>query len=68
MCVGFGSNSFVTKMQSFPLDGHYRIDIISGVGLPRSDLVAPLVLYTIDVQWLGHRHCITGPSGQRQPY
>jgi hypothetical protein len=25
-------------------DGHYRIDIISGVGYPRSDSVMPLVL------------------------
>jgi hypothetical protein len=43
---GFGSNGFVTKMQSFPIDGHYRMDVISGVGHPRSDLVVPLVLRT----------------------
>ena len=46
MCVerGFGSNGFVTKMQAFLMDGHYRTDVISGVGHPRSDSVMPLVL------------------------
>jgi hypothetical protein len=50
MCVcvcgggGFGSNDFLTKMQPFLMDGHYRTDIISGVGYPRSDSVVPLVL------------------------
>jgi hypothetical protein len=29
------------------MGGHYRKDIISGVGHPRSDLVMPLVLCTI---------------------
>jgi hypothetical protein len=48
MCVrGFGSNGFVTKMQPFSMDGHYRMDIISGVGHPRSDSVMPLVLCTV---------------------
>jgi hypothetical protein len=47
VCVGFGSNGFVTKTQSFPMDGHYRMNVISGVGHPRSDLVVPLVLRTI---------------------
>jgi hypothetical protein len=46
-CVyGFGSNGFVSKGQSFPMDGHYRTDIISSVGHLRSDLVLPLVFYT----------------------
>jgi hypothetical protein len=46
VCVwaGFGSNGFVTKAQPFPMDGHYRTDIISSVGHPRSDSVVPLVL------------------------
>jgi hypothetical protein len=46
VCVweGFGSNGFVIKTQPFPMDGHYRTDVISGVGHPRSDLVVPLVL------------------------
>jgi hypothetical protein len=50
MCVGgggeggFESNDFLTKMQPFLMDGHYRTDIISGVGYPRSDSVVPLVL------------------------
>jgi hypothetical protein len=50
MCVlyrGFGSNGFVTNMQSFPMDDYYRTDIISGVGHLRSDSVLPLVLYTV---------------------
>jgi hypothetical protein len=29
---GFGSNGFVTEMQLFPIDGHYRMDVISNVG------------------------------------
>jgi hypothetical protein len=45
--VGFGSNDFVTKVQPFSMDGHYRTDIISVVGHPRSDLVVSLVLCTI---------------------
>jgi hypothetical protein len=47
VCGGFGSNGFVTKMQQFPMDGHYRTNIISGVGHPRSDSVMPLVLRMI---------------------
>jgi hypothetical protein len=44
---GFGSNGFVTEMQLFPIDGHYRMDIISNVGHLRLDLVVPLVLCTV---------------------
>jgi hypothetical protein len=46
VCVrgGFGFNDFVTKMQPFPMDGHYRMDVISGVSHPRSYSVVPLVL------------------------
>jgi hypothetical protein len=51
MCVyvlgGFGSNCFVTKVQPFPMDGHYRTDIISGVGHSRSNSVMLLVLCTV---------------------
>jgi hypothetical protein len=50
MCVlygGFGSNGFVVKVQPFPMDDHYRTDIISSVGHLRSDLVVPLVLYMV---------------------
>ena len=50
MCVlyeGFGSNGFMTKVQSFPMDGHYRMDIISSVGHPRSNSIVPLVLCTV---------------------
>ena len=44
---GFGSNSFVTKVQPFPLDGHYKTYIISGMRHSRSDSVVPLVLCMI---------------------
>jgi hypothetical protein len=44
---GFGSNGFVTKMQPFLMDGHYRMNIISSVGHPRSDSVVSLVLRTV---------------------
>jgi hypothetical protein len=47
VCVGFGSNDFVTKAQPFPLDDHYRTDIISDVDHQRSNLVVPLVLCTV---------------------
>jgi hypothetical protein len=56
-------------MQSFPMDGHYRRDVISGVGHSGLNSVMSLVLRTVCfVQLLGHWHCTTGPSGQRQPY
>ena len=44
VCIGFGSNGFVTKTWSFPMDGYYKMDIINGVGHSRSDSVMPLVL------------------------
>jgi hypothetical protein len=40
----FRSNGFVTKVQPFPMDGHYITGIISGVEHLRSYLVVPLVL------------------------
>ena len=46
VCVGFGSNDFVTKTQSFLIDGYYRTNVISGVGHLRSNSVVPLVLRT----------------------
>jgi hypothetical protein len=67
VCVGFGSNGFMTKTQPFPMDGHYRTNVINGVGHPRSDSIMPLVLCMITMQWLGHRHCTIGPLGQCQP-
>ena len=55
-------------MQPFPMDGHFRRDVISSVGHLRLDSVVPLVLHMVCfVQWLGHWHCTTDPSGQRQP-
>jgi hypothetical protein len=50
---GFGSNGFVTKMQPFPIDGHYRTDVISSVGHPRSDSVVSLVLYMVCCAMVG---------------
>jgi hypothetical protein len=51
VCVGgeggFESNGFVTKMQPFPMDNHFRTNVICSVGHPRSDLVMPLVLHTV---------------------
>jgi hypothetical protein len=44
---GFRSNGFVIKMQSFPMDGHYRTDVINDVGHPRLDSVMSLVLRTV---------------------
>jgi hypothetical protein len=41
---GFGSNDYMTKVQSFPMGGHYRMDIISGMDHLRLDSVVPLVL------------------------
>jgi hypothetical protein len=49
MCGGFGSNGFVNMAQLFSMDGHYRMDIINGVGHPRSDSVVLLALCTIAV-------------------
>jgi hypothetical protein len=50
---GFGFNGFVTKMQPFPIDGHYRTDVISSVGHPRSDSVVSLVLYMVCCAMVG---------------
>jgi hypothetical protein len=50
MCMlyeGFGSNGFVTKVQPFLMIGHYRTDITTGVGHPRSESVVPLVLHMV---------------------
>jgi hypothetical protein len=44
---GFGSNGFMVKMQSFPMDGHYTTDAINNVGHLRPDLVISLVLCTV---------------------
>ena len=57
MCVGggFRSNGFMTKMQLFPMDGHYRTYIISSVSHPRSNEVVPLVLRTVCCEMAGAR-------------
>jgi len=41
------------------------MDFTSGVGHPRLDLVRLLVMDG-NVQYAGHRYCITVPSGQHQ--
>jgi hypothetical protein len=41
VCGGFGSNGLVIKMQPFPMNGHYRTDVISGVGHPRLNSTVP---------------------------
>jgi hypothetical protein len=40
-------------MQSFLMDGHYRMDVISGVGHLRSDSVVLLVLCTVQYAMFG---------------
>jgi hypothetical protein len=40
-------NSMVVLASAALMSGHYRTNIISGVGHPRSDLVVPLVLCTV---------------------
>jgi hypothetical protein len=68
VCDGFRFNGLVTKTQPFPMDCHYRMNIISGVAYSRSDSLVLLVLCTIAMQWLGHCHYTTGLSRRRQPY
>jgi hypothetical protein len=56
-------------MQPFPMDGHYRTNIISDVSHPGLNSVMSLMLRMVCfVQLLGHWHCTTGPLGLRQPY
>ena len=47
VCMGFGSNGFVIKMQPFLMNDHYRTNIISGVGHLRLDLILSLMLRTV---------------------
>jgi hypothetical protein len=70
MCVlyrGFGSNGFVTKVQSFPMDGHYRTNIINSVGHLEVRLDRAASFMYDSVQWLEHRHCTIGPSDSTNP-
>ena len=50
---------FLTKAQPSLMDGYYRMNIISGVGYPMSDLVVPLVYGSM--QYLRHWYCTTVP-------
>ena len=52
--MGLGSiGCFVAS--AYLMGGHYRMDLLSGVGHPRSDSVMPLVLFTIayNIQSIG---------------
>jgi hypothetical protein len=40
-------------IQSFPMDGYYRTDVISGMGHLRLDLVVPLVLRMVQCVMAG---------------
>jgi hypothetical protein len=44
VCVDFGSIGFMTKTQPFPMNGHYRMYVISDVSHLRLDSVVLLVL------------------------
>jgi hypothetical protein len=44
---GFRSNGFMTKVQPFPMVGHYSTNIIIGVSHLRSNLVVLLVLCVV---------------------
>jgi hypothetical protein len=63
---GLGSSGFCDQQSHCQMVSHYMMDIISRVGHSRSDSVG-LLMVDGSVQWLGHRHCITGFSGQCQP-
>jgi hypothetical protein len=63
----FGSNGIVTKAQSFLMDGHYRTDIISSVGYPRSDSVVLLVLCTIACNICGTSIVLQVPQNSVNP-
>jgi hypothetical protein len=60
VCVrgGFGFNGFMTKVQLFPIDGHYKTDVISGVGHLRLDSVMQLLLRIV---------CVTPPLFLNKP-
>jgi hypothetical protein len=49
VCVwrGFGSNSFVIKVQPFRMDGYYRMNVISDVGHPKLNSIVPLLFRTV---------------------
>jgi hypothetical protein len=64
---GFGSNGFMNKVQPFPMDGHYRMDIISGVDHPRSDLVVPLVVCTVACNDCGTDIVLQVPQDSTNP-
>jgi hypothetical protein len=64
---GFGSNGFVTKVQPFLMNDHYRTDIISGVGYPRSDSVMLLVLCTVTCNGWGTNIVLQVPRDSTNP-
>jgi hypothetical protein len=53
-CVGALDPMILWPMiQQFPMDGHFKTDVISGVGHPRSNLVVLLVLRTVQCAMAG---------------
>ena len=70
MCVlygGFGSNGFVIKVQPFLMDDHYEMDIISGVGHLRSELVMPLMLCMVACNGWGTGIVLQVPQDSTNP-
>jgi hypothetical protein len=67
VCMGFGSNGFVTKAQSFTMDGRYKMDIITWCGPPEVGLDCVTNVMYCNVQWLWHRRCILVPRDSANP-
>jgi hypothetical protein len=61
------SNGFVTNVQPFLVDGHYRTDIISGVGQPRSNSVVLLVLCMVACNGWGTDIILQVPQDNTNP-
>jgi hypothetical protein len=62
--IGLRSNGYLVTSAPCLNKGH-SYNFVSSVGHLKSDLVG-LLVYDGTCTYLGHRCCITGPSGQRQ--
>jgi hypothetical protein len=68
MCYMYlGSNCYFVTIASLS-GGHYRAYIISGVGPSEVGLSHAASIIDGIVQYPRNRYCITGPSGQYQPF
>ena len=67
VCMGFGSNGFVTKQSHSLMDGHYMTYIISGMGHPRSKLVVPLILWMVAYKFWGIYNVLQVPRDSANP-